>query len=592
LVSLAQLQEVPAKNMILLVGPPGAGKTAFCEQVILQSLAMDTPIIYVTTEYDPSKAEASLREKGLGMIEPGLLSFVDAFNETVGLSVKDRPDTVRADCANLSSVGISISKLQERVGKKGVLLVFDSLVSPYLLSGSEVVRFLRLTLSKFAAEGNSVLACMDEGCGKPEDLVSMMSLSDGVIKIGVEENKQLLEVVKHPEVRPTRVEVPTGAKPTGVKFAFDFKIMDLSMGKQCYEAVMRGDLKWMRKDVGDFVNLFWPNLAMWSGMLWDSKKFPAMKYELDKLDGTMAKEMIQFFPWHMRLLFKLMPKDLNKVNNMKRYFKMQAPWSEAERSSIIEYLEDRSKPNEHYFRAHESYACWGFENLGAPMALNYFAACAAGSCKGLESMKGLERDWNVVETKCIGLGDPYCEFKLVPGEIAELRDTLEKDSTFVERIHNLLMQRLMGFLLHGKPLVERPKLGSDIHLHAVTHAMGFPQLAGERYRMALRMGGAKAGKEVGEHLIEAGIRGDEAVKRVLHLLGHCKVGKVTADETIKINGNCESIFVKFLTIKLEEPSCYFTTGFLNGFFSAVKNQHVKETRCIAMGDPYCEWEFR
>jgi predicted hydrocarbon binding protein len=35
-----------------------------------------------------------------------------------------------------------------------------------------------------------------------------------------------------------------------------------------------------------------------------------------------------------------------------------------------------------------------------------------------------------------------------------------------------------------------------------------------------------------------------------------------------------------------------TTGLLNGFFSAVKNQHVKETKCIAAGDPCCEWEFR
>jgi predicted hydrocarbon binding protein len=48
----------------------------------------------------------------------------------------------------------------------------------------------------------------------------------------------------------------------------------------------------------------------------------------------------------------------------------------------------------------------------------------------------------------------------------------------------------------------------------------------------------------------------------------------------------------FVTAKSEEPLCFFTTAFLNGFFSAVKNQHVKETRCIAMGDPYCEWEFR
>jgi predicted hydrocarbon binding protein len=44
-------------------------------------------------------------------------------------------------------------------------------------------------------------------------------------------------------------------------------------------------------------------------------------------------------------------------------------------------------------------------------------------------------------------------------------------------------------------------------------------------------------------------------------------------------------------LKTGELSCFFTTGFLNGFFSAVKNQHVREIKCIAMGDPYCEWEI-
>ena len=211
---------------------------------------------------------------------------------------------------------------------------------------------------------------------------------------------------------------------------------------------------------------------------------------------------------------------------------------------------------------------------------------------GFESLKGLERDWNVVETKCIGLGDPYCEFKFVPGEIDGLKDSLEKDSSVIERIHERLMHRLIEFLVEGKPLVERPRLGSDIHIHPVMHAMGFPHVAGERYQMALRMGGAKSGKEVGVRLMDAGLREDEAVKRVLHLLEHCKVGKITADETIRMEENCESMRESLFTPKREEPSCYFTTGFLNGFFSAVKNQHVKETKCIAMGDPYCEWEFR
>jgi predicted hydrocarbon binding protein len=110
--------------------------------------------------------------------------------------------------------------------------------------------------------------------------------------------------------------------------------------------------------------------------------------------------------------------------------------------------------------------------------------------------------------------------------------------------------------------------------------------------MAQRMGGAKSGKEVGERLMDAGMKEDEAVKRVLHLLEYCKVGKVSADETIRIKENVESFRTLLFATERKEPCCYFTTGFLNGFFPAVKNQHVKETKCIVAGDPYCEWEFR
>jgi len=589
LVSLSQLQEVPPKSMILLVGPPGSGKTTFCEQAILQSLAVDRPIIFVTTECSPSEAEKDLRERGLGEIEPGLLHFIDAYNETVGVSVSDRPDTVRADCANLSSIGIAISKIQERIGKGGVSLVFDSLTSPYLLNGPEVVRFMRLTLSRFIAEGNSVLASFDEGAGKEEDLVAMMSLSNGIIKIEIEEDKRLLNLVKHPRLRPTIIEVPMTPSIELKPFTFD-----PNMARQFLQAGMRGDEAWLRKKVGDFVNLFWPNLAHWSGMLWDPKRFPTMIYEVNKQEPyRMIKDSWSVFPWKMRLAFKLfMPKSFSKVKDMKKLSKFfgsgEQPW---ERGWIGEYLEHVSRTDEHYVRIHESYECSGFENIGATIS-SHFGPENAGGLKGYEGLKGLERDWNAIETKCIGLGDPYCEFKFVPGEIDGLKDSLEKDVSVIERIHERLMQRLIGFLIDGKPLMERSRLGSDIHIHPVMHAMGFPHIAGERYQMALRMGGAKSGKEVGERLMDAGISEDEAVRRVLNFLEHCKVGKVTVGETIRMEENCESIRESLYATKREEPSCYFTTGFLNGFFSAVKNQHVKETKCIAMGDPYCEWEFR
>jgi len=222
----------------------------------------------------------------------------------------------------------------------------------------------------------------------------------------------------------------------------------------------------------------------------------------------------------------------------------------------------------------------------------YGPPLVAGMIKGFESLRGFERDWNCVETRCIGLGDPYCEYKFVPGEIDELKASLEKDVSVIERIHQRLMHHLMEFLLNRRPLFERSTLGSMVNVHRVCHAMVFPALAGERYRMVLGMGGARSGKLVGERLLEAGLSEDEAVKRVLDFVNQCKVGKVSVDETIRIVENCESSQTKLFKTKEKVPSCYFTTGFLNGFFSAVKNQHVKETKCIAMDDPYCEWEFR
>lgn len=110
--SLAQIQEAPEKGLILLAGAPGAGKSTFCHQVVLNSLAAYRPVIFVTTERSASEVVSLLREKGLGEPIPGALRFVDAFSETVGLTPKQRSDTVHANCADLNSLSITITKLQ------------------------------------------------------------------------------------------------------------------------------------------------------------------------------------------------------------------------------------------------------------------------------------------------------------------------------------------------------------------------------------------------------------------------------------------------------------------------------------------------
>jgi predicted hydrocarbon binding protein/KaiC/GvpD/RAD55 family RecA-like ATPase len=590
--SLAEIQEVPRESLILLSGPPGAGKSTFCHQAVLNGLAMDKPVVIVTTEHGPTEVIGLLREKGMGELPPNALSFIDAFGETVGVTTPERPDTVNANCEDLNSISMAIAKVQEKIGRRDIFLAFDSLTSPYLFNEKEVFRFMRLCLARFASEGNSVLALMDEGCGKEEDLTAMMSTADGIVKIETKEDKRLFNVVKHPKVRPTRIEVPVEPERIGLE--------ERVFNPSVLARVLRGDEAVMRREVGDFVNLFWPNFAHWSGMLWDPKRFPMMVYEMNKEDGPSMIKLIRedgavkraMFPWPKSLLLRFMPKSFSKPKDMKKLAKGMETLGgpKQERSGIVEYLEDASKTDEHYFRMYESSECWGFENVGTAMAF-YSPPLLAGMVKAFESWKGLERDWNCVETKCTGLGDPYCEFRLLPEGIDELQDSLKKDILVIERIHQRLMHHLMDFLLNGKPVLERPTLGSYVNVHRVCHAMVFPALAGERYRMVLGMGGARSGKLVGERLLEAGLSEDEAVKRVLDFLNQCKVGKVTVNETIRIVENCESSQTKMFTTKEKGPSCYFTTGFLNGLYSAVKNQHVREIKCVAAGDPYCEWEI-
>jgi predicted hydrocarbon binding protein/KaiC/GvpD/RAD55 family RecA-like ATPase len=554
---------------------------------------MEKPVIYVTTEHGPVEVIGLLTERGMGEPPPGALSFIDAFGETVGAKTQERPDTIGANCEDLNSISMAITKLQERIGRRDTFLAFDSLTAPYLFNEKEVFRFIRLCLVRFASEGNSVLALIDEGCGKEEDLTAMMSTADGIVKIETNEDRRLFNVVKHPQVRPIKIEVPIESE--------GIKLEGLVFNPDVLAGYVRGNTAVFRPEVGDFVNSFWPNFAHWSGMLWDPKRFPMMVYEMNKEEGPATIKLMKeneaikraFFPWPRSLLLRFMPKSFSKVKDMKKLLKGMGSSSgglNQERFGIYEYLEDISKTDEHYFRLYESSECWGFENISATMAF-YILPVMAGVIKGLESWRGPERNWNAIETKCIGLGDPYCEAKFVPEQIDGLKDSLEKDISIIESIHQRLMHHLMEFLLNGKPLLERPTLGNMVGMDRVSHAMVLPALAGERFRMVLGMGGARSGKLVGERLLEARLSKDEAIKRVVDFMNYCKVGKVTVGEKIRIVENCESSHTKLFMTKENAPSCYFTTGFLNGLFSAVKNQHVKEIKCIAAGDPYCEWEI-
>jgi predicted hydrocarbon binding protein len=386
-------------------------------------------------------------------------------------------------------------------------------------------------------------------------------------------------VVKHPKVPPTTIEMPIARSGMVTMDKFD-----PGFYKRLMEVGLSGRGEPFRKEVGDFVHIFWRHLVTWSGMLWDPKRFPRMTYEFSKqIEFVGGRERLPVLPWRMRLLIRfLLPNDFSQPQNVKRFMKRHKKNMEKRGQRIMEVLDDVSETDKHHIRMREGYNCWGLENVGARLA---FQDC--GYMAGVLSMfEKSERDWTVVETKCIGLGDPYCEAMFVPGDIPELKGFLEGlDSAIVEKIHDRLMDQLVGSLVHGRPLAERPRLGSEVLFPLMLHVT-YPSQLSDRYRMAVRMGAAKAGMEAGQHLTDAGLEEDEVITRAIDFMNHCKVGKVTLGETVRMSENCESF-----GLETGEPSCFFTTGFLNGLFASVKGKHIREIRCIAAGDPYCEWEI-
>jgi hypothetical protein len=140
--------------------------------------------------------------------------------------------------------------------------------------------------------------------------------------------------------------------------------------------------------------------------------------------------------------------------------------------------------------------------------------------------------------------------------------------------------------LKGVTPVGRPQLGSETHFSYFQESTSVPALSNEKFMLAVRLAGANVGKRLAESFLEFGAKGDQAQTALVTMFAKLKVGRLILADTIKLYENCES-----QGIRLNEPICFFTTGFLNSFFSMIDELKVKKLKCVGAGDQFCEWEF-
>jgi len=133
---------------MLLVGPPGCGKTTLAQQFIYDGLVDEEPCIYLITDHPPEMARESMRFLGFDVAsyeEKGLFRIIDCYSGRAGIKSSSR--YVVESPANLTDVSI---KIQETCAElKEIRFVLDSITTLTLDAGPSAARnFLQVTLGR------------------------------------------------------------------------------------------------------------------------------------------------------------------------------------------------------------------------------------------------------------------------------------------------------------------------------------------------------------------------------------------------------------------------------------------------------------
>jgi len=583
LARIADLIDPPAGRLVLVYGPPGAGKSEFLLKLLAHNiLDQGRAAIMVTSNREP---EAVLEE--LRRIEPVLesrrdsvhLDLIDAYRGTVGLFASEQTFPT-ASCSDLSGLSITMGKVAKTINSPDLLIVFDRLTPIYLMNGANALKFVQTTLLRYAAEGRRVVVAIDEGCGRQEDITAMTSLAGAIIRLYSEGSQRKLDIIKYPGISPTTFAIAS-EETRQLRCR-----TQLTVGTENYQThyAMLTENK-IRPQLDDWIDLLWIQLVLWGGMAWDPIRFPKALYSLTKdlqmhcvknsealwteEDRKYMQELVEKVNIHDPISAANFFEGGNESMTSKRYFRMK--------------LEPTSKENLLQCNKEESAICWGLTDVGSPLCF-YDCGALAGSLTHLDK-DGCE--WEVYEQQCIGTGHERCTLVCSPNPTKEFQAsfsglTCQEADKLGRNTLNEILKRVEG----GRSIAARPQLGDYAHLALFQEVTSVPALSDDHYLMAMRMAGARVGSQLATELSERGLNKDEATRMLEQIYLKMKAGRLEVAETVRMFENGETA-----GIKIGEQICFFTTGLLNGFFNQNMNRKVKKTKCIGQNDRYCEWQL-
>mgnify|MGYP000386117254 CR=1 FL=1 len=185
---------IPERNVVLLSGGPGTGKTIFGQQYLWNGLINGDPGIFVALEEHPVQVRKHMASFGWDVKkfeEKGMFAIVDAFTAGIGRAAKYEKYVVM----DPTSEDLLVDVLKEAIEDTGAKrVVVDSVTTLFInkpVAGRRIVLLLKKVLSGMGTTSLLVsqISVGEIGFGGP----GVEHAADGIIRLDLDEIDGTLE---------------------------------------------------------------------------------------------------------------------------------------------------------------------------------------------------------------------------------------------------------------------------------------------------------------------------------------------------------------------------------------------------------------